>query len=100
MATAAINTASSHADVPRPSLEVPHSNPVLRQTQGVIGTVLLASVALAYLVSPAWLVLPGIVGVGLLAAGVTGVCPMALLVARLPWNRDAERAHKAACCAR
>jgi hypothetical protein len=99
MTTAALDHSNAQP-TRRPKLDVPHSNPVLRQTQALIGTVILAGVALAYLVHVAWLVLPAIVGVGLLAAGVTGVCPMALLIARLPWNRAAERAHKAGCCGR
>ncbi|CAG0988344.1 Inner membrane protein YgaP [Phycisphaerales bacterium] len=64
-----------------------HSKPVMRQTQGMIGVVLLGGVGAAYLVDPAWVALPAIVGVGLVFAGLTGNCPMASFIARLPWNR-------------
>ncbi len=79
----------------------PHSKTVMRQTQGLIGTVLIAGVAAAYFVSTAWFVVPTIIGMGLLVAGLCGICPMASFVARLPWNRSAEadyRASSGSCC--
>ncbi len=60
---------------------------ILRQTQALIGLVILSGVAGAALASLWWVIVPAIVGVGLVVAGITGVCPMALLIARLPWNR-------------
>jgi hypothetical protein len=81
--------------------EMPHSKSVMRQTQGLIGAVLLGGAAAAYFVSMAWVVLPAIIGLGLLFAGVSGMCPMASLVASMPWNKAAEadyRAPSGACC--
>jgi len=46
-------------------------------------------VLLGVLVSPWFLILSGFVGCGLVFAGATGWCGMALLLARLPWNRPA-----------
>lgn len=70
---------------------------VLRQTQGLIGLVIVGGAAAAYFVNIAWLIAPAFVGVGLLVAALTGVCPMALLIARLPWNRTAGRTSGCAC---
>ena len=64
----------------------PHGARVLRQTQGVIGVVILLGLIGAYLVDPLFAVLPGIIGLGLVMAAFTGVCPMAGLIARMPWN--------------
>lgn len=85
---------------PRPS-SVPHSAAVMRQTQGLIGFVLLATTSAAYFAHPAFLILPTIIGTGLLVSGFTGVCPMAFAIARLPWNK-AESAKNSAnsCCGR
>ncbi len=67
----------------------PHDPRVLRQTQAVIGVMLLASASASYFVDSAWLAIPAFIGVALLVAGATGVCPMALVLARMPWNRAA-----------
>jgi hypothetical protein len=74
----------------------------MRQTQFVMGVVLLVGAVATYFVSPVWLIVSAIVGLGLLAAGVTGVCPMALVVAKLPWNRpvDGSATVIAPCCDR
>lgn len=61
--------------------------PVGRQVQTVAGTLALTGVLGSVFLAPDWLWLSGIVGAGLLMAGLTGFCPMALLVERMPWNR-------------
>jgi hypothetical protein len=46
-------------------------------------------------------VVPVVVGLGLVFAGASGFCPMASLIARMPWNRSAEtdrRASTGGCC--
>jgi hypothetical protein len=43
------------------------------------GTVVLASLALAHYVSPHWLWLTAFVGLNLIQASFTGVCPAAML---------------------
>jgi fatty acid desaturase len=42
------------------------------------GCVNLAAVALAYFVSPYWLLLAGFVGLNMLQASITGFCPAAM----------------------
>ena len=58
-----------------------------RQVQIAVGGLLLLGSALAALASPWFLLLTGFLGAGLLFAGLSGFCGMALLLARMPWNR-------------
>lgn len=58
-----------------------------RQVRLVAGVMGFTGVVLALFSSNVWLVLPGIAGLGLMLAGFTGLCPMASLLARMPWNR-------------
>lgn len=60
-----------------------------RQVQITIGALMLTGVALSVFVAPGFVVLPGILGAGLLTAGLTGWCGMAHLLAAMPWNRRA-----------
>jgi rhodanese-related sulfurtransferase len=60
-----------------------------RQVQITIGLLMLIGVALTLLVDRGFIVLPGILGAGLLFAGVSGWCGMAHLIALAPWNRRA-----------
>lgn len=61
--------------------------PVLRQAFVVAGTIVWGGLALAWLFTPWFLLLPAMVGGGLLFAGVSGVCPMVAMLERLPGNR-------------
>ena len=47
------------------------------------GMMVLASVALVYLVSPWWLLLTAFVGLNLLQSSVTGFCPAAMVFRKL-----------------
>jgi hypothetical protein len=47
------------------------------------GWVVLASLALAYLFSPYWLLLTAFVGLNLIQASLTGFCPAAIVFKRL-----------------
>jgi rhodanese-related sulfurtransferase len=60
--------------------------PLDRQVQIVAGTIVLAGFALGELVGSYWFLLSGFVGVGLILAGITGLCPMGKLIAKMPWN--------------
>jgi rhodanese-related sulfurtransferase len=62
---------------------------IIRQVQIAAGGLVLAGVLLGALASPAFYVLSGLVGAGLVFAGVSGYCGMAHLLARMPWNRRA-----------
>jgi hypothetical protein len=51
----------------------------------VAGVLLLAGLGLS-LVHPAFLLLDCMVATGLTFAGITGICPMARLLEKMPWN--------------
>lgn len=61
--------------------------PIMRQVQIAAGGLILLGVLLGTLVSPWWYALSGFVGAGLIFAGVTGFCGMAVLLAKMPWNK-------------
>ena len=63
--------------------------PLMRQVLIVVGTVSAVGAALALTISPWFALLPLMMGCGLLFAGLTGTCGMALMLARMPWNRRA-----------
>jgi hypothetical protein len=58
-----------------------------RQVRIAAGTLVATGTLLGAFVSPWWLILPGFVGGGLIFAGVTDFCGMAMLLARMPWNK-------------
>lgn len=62
---------------------------IQRQVQILVGIFIVLGVVLGYWVNPAWLILSGLVGAGLLFAGITGFCGMARLLILAPWNRAA-----------
>jgi glyoxylase-like metal-dependent hydrolase (beta-lactamase superfamily II) len=73
-----------------------------RQVQLVIGTMVLIGTLLGAFVNPWLLIIPGFFGAGLSFAGATGTCGLAMMLARMPWNRVAEPAAAgggAACAA-
>lgn len=64
--------------------------PLDRQVRITIGTVVASGVVLGYLVNPAFFLLSGFMGAGLIFAGVTDWCGLAILMAKLPWNQRIE----------
>ncbi|MEN9205344.1 MAG: rhodanese-like domain-containing protein [Thermostichales cyanobacterium SZTDM-1c_bins_54] len=60
---------------------------IMRQVQITAGSLVVVGTVLGAFVSPWWLLLSGFVGSGLVFAGVTNTCGLALLLARMPWNR-------------
>ena len=60
--------------------------PLDRQVRIAMGLLILTGVTLGFLVNAAWFFLAGFVGCGLIVAGLTDFCPLALLVAKMPWN--------------
>jgi rhodanese-related sulfurtransferase len=58
-----------------------------RQVRFAAGLLVFIGVALGAAVAPAWFLLSGFVSVGLMFSAVTDTCTMALVLARLPWNR-------------
>ncbi|WP_416192011.1 rhodanese family protein [Neisseria sp. CCUG12390] len=69
---------------------------LMRQVQIGAGTLALAGALGGWLVSPWFYLLCGIVGAGLLTAGLTGFCGMARLLLRMPWNRALRQTAKSA----
>jgi rhodanese-related sulfurtransferase len=61
--------------------------PIMRQVQIVVGSLAAVGAVLALTVNPWFAILPLFLGCGLLIAGITGTCGMALLLAKTPWNR-------------
>ena len=51
------------------------------------GSLVVMGAVLATLVSPWFILLSGFVGAGLVFAGVTDTCMMAILLSKLPYNR-------------
>lgn len=70
--------------------------PLMRQVQIAVGAVSAAGAALALGVDARFAVIPLITGCGLLIAGLTGFCGLALLLAKMPWNRAGNCG---SCCA-
>ncbi len=52
------------------------------------GSMTLLSAALAYFVSPAWLLLTAFVGLNLVQSAFTGFCPPTLVLRKLGWLGD------------
>lgn len=64
--------------------------PLDRQLQVTLGSIVLAGVLLAQFANPAWIWLSGFVGAGLVFAGLSGICMMRSLIAKMPWNQGAS----------
>lgn len=71
--------------------------PLMRQVQIAVGAVSAAGAALALWVDPRFAFIPLITGCGLLFAGVTGFCGLALVLAKMPWNKCGNR-NATSCC--
>ena len=61
-----------------------------RQVRCAAGVLVLAGTLLAATLHPDWLLLTGFVGLGLTFAGLTDLCPMAVLLGAMPWNRTQQ----------
>jgi len=68
--------------------------PLMQQVQITVGSLSAVGAALALTVNPRFAILPLVIGCGLLFAGLTGFCGLALLLAKMPWNRSAG----GSCC--
>jgi rhodanese-related sulfurtransferase len=66
--------------------------PLMRQVQIVIGFVSALGALLALTVNTRFAWIPLLTGSGLLFAGITGFCGLALLLAKMPWNKSAAGA--------
>ncbi len=61
--------------------------PLMRQVQITVGLISAAGAGLALAANPLFAVIPLVMGCGLVFAGITGICGLALLLAKMPWNR-------------
>jgi len=61
-----------------------------RQVRLIAGVLLLAGSVLALAVSQRWIYLSAFIGAGLTFAGLTDFCAMAVLLGKMPWNRNAH----------
>jgi len=64
--------------------------PLERQVQLTLGIIITFGVLMAYLFNDSWILVPAIIGLGLINAGLTGWCGMAKLVALFPWNNNKQ----------
>jgi hypothetical protein len=64
--------------------------PLDRQVQLAIGLGVFVGSVLGYLVSPNFFILSGFFGAGLVFAGLTGYCGLAVLMAKMPWNKGSK----------
>ncbi len=71
--------------------------PLMRQVQIVVGFVSAVGAALALAVHPWFALVPLMTGGGLLFAGLTGFCGLALVLAKMPWNKTSA-CQSTACC--
>ena len=61
--------------------------PLMQQVQIIIGLGVLTGVILSRTVDPNWVFLSAFFGAGLVFAGSTGWCGLAILMSKMPWNR-------------
>jgi rhodanese-related sulfurtransferase len=58
-----------------------------RQVRLIAGSLVLAGIGLSLALGRGWLALAALPGAGLVLAGLTDLCPMGLLLLRMPWNQ-------------
>ncbi|HWL53269.1 MAG TPA: rhodanese-like domain-containing protein [Chthoniobacteraceae bacterium] len=71
-----------------------------RQVRIAAGSLIAGGTILALAVHPAWSLLSGLIGAGLVFAGITDTCGMGSLLARMPWNRHTGPTPPACCTPR
>ena len=72
--------------------------PLMRQVQITVGFLVATGSVLALTVNKLFALLPLVIGCGLLFAGVTGFCGLALVLARMPWNKASTCSTTITCC--
>lgn len=61
--------------------------PITQQVFITAGALILMGVMLTFWRGTVFLLIPGLIGAGLLFAGLTGWCGMAAVLSKMPWNR-------------
>ncbi len=73
--------------------------PIMRQVQILTGALVLSSALLSLAFNPRVAWVAAFVGAGLVFAGITGFCGLALLLAAMPWNKTKpETGCNGGCC--
>ena len=72
--------------------------PLMRQVQITVGFLSAVGAALALTVNPHFALISLVIGCGLLFAGLTGFCGLALVLAKMPWNKTST-CSTTSCCA-
>lgn len=67
--------------------------PLDRQVQLTVGTMVFIGSLLGFFFSPWFFMLSGFFGAGLIFAGLSGTCGLALFLAKMPWNRCGDVKH-------
>ncbi len=70
--------------------------PLMRQVQIAVGFFVLTGSLLTAFVDPHWVYLTMFFGAGLLFAGLSGFCGLAMILAKMPWNSVTA----ASCCSK
>ncbi len=70
--------------------------PLDRQVRIAVGVLVLIGAVLGYLVNPWFYALSAYCGAGLVFAGVTDICLMGWIIARMPWNQT--KGPQSTCC--
>ena len=71
--------------------------PLMRQVQIIVGFLSAIGGLLALTVNNLFAIIPLVVGSGLLLAGLTGFCGLALVLAKMPWNKTSN-CNSPSCC--
>jgi len=71
--------------------------PLMRQVQITIGAISATGALLALVVDYRFSVIPLFMGCGLLMTGITGYCALAVLMAKMPWNK-VHTLQGSSCC--
>lgn len=64
--------------------------PLMRQVQIAVGMIAGTGALLALTVNPLFAIVPLFMSCGLIFAGVTGICGLAIMMTKMPWNRSAD----------
>ena len=74
-----------------------------RQVRIAAGFLVLLGAVLGFFVNSYFIGLSAFVGAGLMFAGITDTCGMAMMLAKMPWNQvpsPSEKSEGASCCSR
>lgn len=70
-----------------PTVKGKQSLPIERQVRIAAGTLIFLGTLGGAFIHPAVLIIPAFVGAGLVFAGITDTCGMAIMLSKCPWNR-------------